>query len=179
MPTSFRRVVTGHDASGKAVVLSDSIATNVKTRPASGTSSTLLWLTDSAPAVLSDGDDPAAREIGITPPPTGSILRIVEYPPESARAASSDQLVRERQEERAPGLQRKPSHRHSGMHRTESIDYAIVLSGEIDMLLDESEVHLKAGDVVIQQGTFHAWANRGTVPCAIAFVLIGARVPWA
>ena len=179
MPTSFRRVVTGHDAGGKAVVLHDGIATNVRTRPASGTSSTLLWVTDETPAVLSDGDDPARREIGITPPPTGSILRIVEYPPESARAATSDAMVRERHEERQAGLQRNPSHRHSGMHRTESIDYAIVLSGEIDMLLDDSEVHLKAGDIVIQQGTYHAWANRGTVPCAIAFVLIGAKAPWA
>jgi len=179
MPTSFRRVVTGHDASGKAVVLSDSIASNVRTRPASGTSSTLLWVTDTTPAVLSDGDDPAQRDIGIMPPMTGSILRIVEYPPESARAAKSDELVRERLDERQSGLQRNPSHRHSGMHRTESIDYAIVLSGEIDMLLDESEVHLKAGDIVIQQGTYHAWANRGSLPCAIAFVLIGAKVPWA
>jgi mannose-6-phosphate isomerase-like protein (cupin superfamily) len=179
MPTSFRRVVTGHDASGKAVVLHDSLAGNVKTRPASGTTSTLLWVTDDTPARLSGGADPARREVGIAPPPTGSILRIVEYPPEGARAATSDQLVRERQEERAPGLQRKPSHRHSGMHRTESVDYAIVLSGEIDMLLDDSEVHLKAGDIVIQQGTYHAWANRGPVPCVIAFTLIGAKVPWA
>jgi hypothetical protein len=179
MTTSFRRVVTGHDASGKAVVLHDSIAANVKTRPASGTTSTLLWMTDTTPAALSDGADPASREIGITPPPTGSILRIVEYPPESARAAASEAMVRERREERQPGLQRNPAHRHSGMHRTESIDYAIVLSGEIDMLLDDSEVHLKAGDIVIQQGTYHAWANRGPVPCVIAFTLIGAKVPWA
>ena len=178
MAQPTRRVVTGKDAHGKAIVHSDEILA-AHARPEMGIASTLLWVTDTTPAMLSDGDDPAARDIGIMPPMTGSILRIVEYPPESARAAQADELVRERREERQPGLQRNPSHRHSGMHRTESIDYAIVLAGEIDMLLDDSEVHLKAGDIVIQQGTNHAWVNRGTVPCAIAFVLIGAKVPWA
>jgi uncharacterized cupin superfamily protein len=65
--------------------------------------------------------------------------------------------------------------RHFGMHRTESIDYAVIMSGEIDMFLDDSEVHLKAGDVVVQRGTNHAWVNRGDEPCKIAFILIDAK----
>jgi uncharacterized cupin superfamily protein len=68
---------------------------------------------------------------------------------------------------------------HPGMHRTHSIDYALILDGEIDMMLDDSEVHCKAGDVVIQNGTDHAWVNRSGKPCRIAFILIGAEAPWA
>jgi uncharacterized cupin superfamily protein len=67
--------------------------------------------------------------------------------------------------------------RHHAMHRTRTVDYAVVMSGEIDMLLDDSEIHLKAGDVLVQQGTNHAWVNRGTAPCRIAFVLIDAKEP--
>ena len=76
-------------------------------------------------------------------------------------------------------LQLDLTSRHPGMHRTESVDYALVMSGEITMLLDDdSETHLTAGDVVIMQGTYHAWANRGDQPCTIAFILVGAEVPW-
>lgn len=179
MPITFRRVVTGHDASGKAVVLHDGPATNVNVRPVTGNVSTLLWVTDTTPATLSDlRDDPAQRKVAITPSPTGSILRIIEYPPGKEGADVMRQMESHGMDAEQPGIERKPSHRHHGMHRTESIDYAIVLRGEIDMLLDDSEVHLTAGDILIQQGTFHAWANRGTEPCAIAFVLIGAEVPW-
>jgi quercetin dioxygenase-like cupin family protein len=75
----------------------------------------------------------------------------------------------------APKRGRPP--RHPAMHRTRTVDYAIVMAGEIDMLLDDSEIHLKAGDVLVQQGTNHAWVNRGTEPCRIAFVLIDAKEP--
>jgi uncharacterized cupin superfamily protein len=78
-------------------------------------------------------------------------------------------MIREMGIEKIPGAPR-----HAMMHRTRSIDYAVVISGEIDMLLDEGEVHLKAGDAIVQQATNHAWVNRGTEPCRIAFVLIGA-----
>ena len=143
---STRRVVTGHDASGKAVVLFDGPAPNVKLREASGLTSTLLWVTDESPADISGADDRAAREIGIAPPANGTIFRIVDFPPTGA------------------GL----------MHRTRSIDYAVVLEGEIDMLLDDSEVHLRAGDVLVQKGTHHAWVNRRSESCRIAFVLVDA-----
>ena len=180
MPMRFRRVVTGHDANGKAVVLHDGPATNVNVRPVTGNVSTLLWVTDTAPAALSDmTPDPALRTIGVTPSPSGSILRIIEYPPGKEGADVMQAMAQDGIEIDQTGIQRKPSHRHHGMHRTESIDYAIVLRGAIDMLLDDSEVHLEAGDILVQQGTFHAWANRGIEPCAIAFVLIGAKVPWA
>lgn len=175
MPSKFRRVVTGHDPNRKAMVIMDGEAGNVKVRQATGICATLLWRTDSTPTELSD-TDAADRETGVNPPLTGSIFRIVEFPPEGDRGAgtSSEEVLREMGVS-AGG----DAPRHPGMHRTQSIDYAVILKGEIDMMLDDSEVHLKAGDVVVQQGTNHAWANRGNEPCQIAFVLIGAQVPWA
>lgn len=162
-----RRVVTGH-REGRAVVLFDSAAPNQKLRQASGLVSTLVWVTDETPADISGSSDRAAREIGVPPPPNGSILRVVDFPPE--RAPRSRQAILAEM-----GVGDHGGARHPGMHRTRSVDYAIVLDGEIDMLLDEGEVHLAAGDVLVQQGTNHAWVNRGRIPCRIAFVLIDAK----
>lgn len=162
-----RRVVTGH-RDGRAVVLFDSAAPNQKLRQASGVVSTLLWVTDETPANVSDRTDRASREIGVPPPPRGSIFRVVDFPPESG-TRSRDAVLKEM------GVADHGGARHPGMHRTRSVDYAVVLEGEIDMLLDDAEVHLRAGDVVVQQGTNHGWANRGTRSCRIAFVLIDAR----
>jgi len=162
-----RRVVTGH-REGRAVVLFDSAAPNQKLRQASGLVSTLVWVTDETPADISGSSDRAAREIGVPPPPNGSILRVVDFPPE--RAPRSRQAILAEM-----GVGDHGGARHPGMHRTRSVDYAIVLEGEIDMLLDEGEVHLAAGDVLVQQGTNHAWVNRGRIPCRIAFVLIDAK----
>jgi len=141
-----RRIVTGHDAKGRAVILFDSAAPNVKHRP-SGLVSTLLWTTDESPAETARSDDRSAREVGIPPPPRGSIFRIVDFPP----GAKGE------------------------MHRTRSIDYAVVIEGEIDMLLPKGEVRLRAGDVLVQQATDHAWENRGGKNCRIAFILIDAK----
>jgi mannose-6-phosphate isomerase-like protein (cupin superfamily) len=162
-----RRVVTGH-RDGKAVVLFDSAAPNQKLRQASGLVSTLLWVTDEAPADISGKADRAAREIGVPPPPNGSIFRVVDFPPESG-ARSREAVLKEM------GVADHGGARHAAMHRTRSVDYAIVIEGAIDMLLDDSEVHLEAGDVLVQQGTNHAWVNRGDRPCRIAFVLIDAQ----
>jgi len=161
-----RRVVTGHRGD-KAVVLFDSAAPNQKLRQASGLVSTLLWVTDERPADVSGSADRSLREIGVPPPPSGSIFRVVDFPPEDA-ARSRDAVLKEMGVADAGGA------RHHGMHKTRSIDYAVVVEGEIDMLLDDSEVHLEAGDVLVQQGTNHAWVNRGSKPCRIAFVLVDA-----
>jgi len=161
-----RRVVTGH-AGGKAVVLYDGPAPNRKLRQASGLVSTLLWATDESPAEISGSADRSGREIGVAPPPRGSIFRVVEFPPER-KEMSRDAVLQEM------GLSHQKQSHHAGMHRTRSIDYAVVMEGEIDMLLEDSEVHLAAGDVLVQQGTNHAWVNRGAKPCSIAFVLIDA-----
>jgi mannose-6-phosphate isomerase-like protein (cupin superfamily) len=173
---STRRVVTGHNATGKAVVTIDGAASNAKLRKASGVTSTLLWVTDESPADISGVADRGERDIGVAPPPRGSIFRIVDFPP-AAEAEPVDNEAMTREMGIAHRASAARSARHPGMHRTKSVDYAVVISGEIDMLLDDSEVHLKAGDVLVQQGTNHAWVNRGKKNCRIAFVLIDANEP--
>ncbi|MFN3890122.1 MAG: cupin domain-containing protein [Beijerinckiaceae bacterium] len=177
MPRQIRRVITGHDGRGKAIVVEDANAPNVKVRKVGNLTSTLVWVTDETPVQIDRDGDPSIREIGVAPPPGGSILRIVDFPP-AAEAGEVDNSAMLREmglDANGPGA----APRHGSMHRTRSIDYAIVLEGEIDMLLDDSEVHLAAGDVLIQKATNHAWVNRGDKPCRIAFVLIDATEPSA
>jgi quercetin dioxygenase-like cupin family protein len=145
MALSIRRVVTAQDAQGRAVVASDELCKTVISRRPKH-QSCVVWSTESVPADLADERDGAARELG-TSHPHGTVFRLVEYQPGVAPRS----------------------------HRTESIDYAVVLSGEIDMELDASVVHLRAGDVLVQRGTLHNWVNRGSQPCVIAFVLIAAK----
>jgi quercetin dioxygenase-like cupin family protein len=144
-----RRVVTGHDAGGTAKVILDRPATNAKF-PAPGVISTMIWCTDRAPADISLGEDiedMGARILGTAPPPRGSRFAVIDFP---------------------PGNQAR-------MHRTETIDYVIVMEGEIEMDMDDSTIKLKAGDVMVQRGTNHAWANRGDRRARVAFVLIDAE----
>ncbi|HXQ52015.1 MAG TPA: cupin domain-containing protein [Stellaceae bacterium] len=145
MTLSLRRVVTGHDKNGKAIVLIDEPAKNIVSgRP--GALSSNVWTTEGFPVGNDGAADESARKVGTTLA-GGTVFRVVEF---------------------SPGVQRRN-------HRTDSIDYAVVLSGEIDMELDDSTVHLKGGDVLVQRGTIHNWVNRGTAPCVIAFILIDAK----
>lgn len=171
-----RRVVTGHTHDGKAVAIIDGPAPNVKHRPSSGVHSTLLWVTDQAPASNSGSADAGNTEIATAPPPGGSICRIVDFPPphETPAVTSNEAVLKELGITESSG---KAASRSPFMHRTKSIDYAFVMQGEITMLLDDSEVDLKAGDVVVQRATNHAWENRGDQWCRIAFVLIDALDP--
>jgi mannose-6-phosphate isomerase-like protein (cupin superfamily) len=170
-----RRVVTGHDASGKAVAIIDGNAPNQKVRAAAGgITSTLLWATDESPANVSASHDRAVRESGVAPPANGTVFRIVDFPPTDESKIDNTAMLKEM------GLAAGSAPaKHGTMHRTRSIDYAIVLDGEIDMVMDDSEVHFVAGDVLVQQGTNHAWVNRGTKVCRIAFVLIDGVAPSA
>jgi mannose-6-phosphate isomerase-like protein (cupin superfamily) len=176
MSASIRRVVTGKDGAGKAIVVTDGAASRVHVRKELGVTNTVIWVTDSTPAKLSEPGDAANQEVGVVPPPNGTIFRIVEFGP--AKDVQVDYQTRRQIFERmglAPEGPSREKPRDPGMHRTRTVDYAVILSGEIDMLLDDSEVHLNAGDVVIQRGTNHAWVNRGNEPCNVAFVLIDAQ----
>jgi mannose-6-phosphate isomerase-like protein (cupin superfamily) len=174
----IRRIVTTHDAGGKAVVAFDNIAPQTGGEPELGVKVFNLWVTDSTPADIAGKADAATRKVGIPPPPSGSIFRIVEFAP-TPKADDLDpnflaKIAGDKTTSHDAKASTKPP-RHPGMHKTRSIDYALVLSGEIDMLLDDSDVHLEAGDVLVQQGTIHAWVNRGKEPCRIAFILIDAK----
>jgi mannose-6-phosphate isomerase-like protein (cupin superfamily) len=175
MDDAVRRIVTSHEADGKAVVLFDGAPGKMRVSPETGVKSWLLWAADQTPADISGTQDRGDRVIGIPPPPGGSVFRIVEFHPIDESKLPRDHMARTMGADHAPSKGWPP--RHPSMHRTRSIDYAVVMSGEIDMLLDDSEIHLKAGDVLVQQGTNHAWVNRGTKPCRIAFVLIDAVEP--
>ncbi len=145
MALQIRRVVTGHDANGRAVVKIDEVSKNlVSGRP--GATACVVWTTESFPVNNTGDADHGQRRVGTTLN-NGTVFRVVEF---------------------APGVAPR-------VHRTDSIDYAVVMSGEIDMELDDSVVHLKAGDVLVQRGTIHNWVNRGTEACVIAFILIDAK----
>jgi mannose-6-phosphate isomerase-like protein (cupin superfamily) len=167
----IRRVVTGHDANGKAVVVSDSTASNVVTSEHRPGGRTNLWRTTSAPANYGGDRDEAEAKFDVEPPPSGANFRISEFPPEDPEIMAGLDGAKAFAEVGAAHRIVEGA-RHPFMHRTETVDYAIVLEGEIDMLLDDEDVHLKAGDVIIQRGTNHAWANRYDRLCRIAFVLI-------
>ena len=175
MPDKVRRIVTGHDAQGTAVVLMDGDVESV-TRSA-GVSSALLWVTDETPANIDGSSDRGARSIGVPPPANGSILRVVDFPPVTKESEAIDQETLLKSMGADQHTHGGGPARHAFMHRTKSVDYAIVLQGEIDMLLDDSEVHLKAGDFLVQQATNHAWVNRSDKVCRIAFVLIDGIDP--
>jgi hypothetical protein len=181
MPLSenVRRVVTMVDGGGKAVVLYDGDNPHTIQRPGRATTSRLLWVTGETPADIAGNADRAALykgKIGISPPDGGSVFRIVDIPPITPEQEKLDpNFLHDQIGAHAPTRGLPP--RHPFMHRTRTIDYAIIMQGEIDMLLDDSEIHLKAGDVLIQQGTNHAWVNRGSETCRIAFVLIDSKEP--
>ena len=174
MARTVRRIVTGHHADGRSTVLMDGAAPNVKQR-AAGNGSTLLWVTDQSPAVPADADR-AAREIGVPPPPRGSIFRLAEFPPGVGGEVRDNETVL-RDFGIGADVARGHPPRHPAIHRTRSIDYVVVLEGEIDLLLDDGDVRLKAGDVVVQQATNHAWINRSSAIARLAMVFIDADEP--
>jgi mannose-6-phosphate isomerase-like protein (cupin superfamily) len=175
MAKTVRRVVTGHDRNGMALVTMDGIIeTQIRS---AGIGSAVLWITDESPVDMSSDKDRAQRTIGVPPPPNGSILRIVDFPPVSGEIKGDNAAMAAEMgiDVRVQGTGKHVN--HPFMHRTKSIDYAIVLEGEIDMLLDDSEVHIKAGDILVQQGTNHAWVNTSGKNCRICFVLIDGNEP--
>jgi len=145
MTLKIRRVVTGHDASGHAIIKIDEVAENLVSSRA-GATACVVWTTEGFPVDNTGEEDAGLRKTGTTLD-NGTVFRILEL---------------------APGVTPRN-------HRTDSIDYAVVMSGQVDMELDDTTVHLKAGDVLVQRGTIHNWVNRGTEPCVIAFVLIAAK----
>jgi hypothetical protein len=170
-----RRVVTKLDEGGKAVVMLDERLPMSGVRPPNYVAN--IWVTEKSLPDFSSTADRGKTKTGLTPPKGGSVFRIVEFMPEPESITRLDLNTMQRVVGAADTPKKGLPPRHPMMHRTRTLDYAIVLAGEIDMLLDEGEVHLKAGDVLVQQATNHAWVNRGAEPCRIAFILMDAEEP--
>jgi len=152
MTPTPRRVVTGHDKSGKSIVLSDGHPPIELKFPERGVAFFEIWSTKASPAPLSAGEvEPTEESVELAPKSRGTVIRILDF---------------------LPGFSKERSGTRPFVHRTETVDYGIVLEGEIFLLLDDSELHLKAGDVVVQRGTDHAWENRSDRPARMAFVLV-------
>lgn len=173
---SIERIVTGHDERGRAVIVSRGpLPTVVEIAAIPGTVFHEVWSTSGNPAPIDNGPDPTMGALTLPPPGEGTRFRFVDIPPDTseflARGADKMQEAFAQVGDAHASTVRADSP-HPLMHRTESIDYGVVIDGEMTLVLDDSEVALKAGSVVIQRGTNHAWANRSGRPCRMLFVLI-------
>jgi len=173
---SIRRVVTGHNAQGKSIFIKDGSAPHVYSRTAGSAVVTELWETRSAPAKNKGNEETTNRPFQLHPPKNGTVFRIIHYPPDKARlsALKKEQAMGEDGSGRHAATDTGNA-RHPGFHKTNSVDYAIVLQGEIVAMMDEGEVVLQQGDVLIQRGTNHAWSNRTNHVATLAFVLVDAE----
>ncbi len=174
MAKPVRRIVTGHNAAGKSVFVMDTDSPFAFTPAPGAPTVTELWETRESPASNAGNDEVMDHKFGILPPKNGSVFRIIEYRPDAERFANYDREAAFHAMGADQALDRgRP--RHPGFHKTDTIDYVIVLEGEIYALKDEGEVLMKQGDVLIQRGTNHAWSNRTDKPCTVMFVLIDAK----
>lgn len=175
----IRRVVTGHDETGKAVAASvGPLSTSVELSTVPGTFFHEVWATSGAPPIIDNGEDPAAGPLMLPPPRQGTRIRIVDIPPDTDElmatvAARMDEHFASMGDASASTVTEGSP--HPLMHRTETIDYGVVLEGSLTLVLDDSEVELERGTVVVQRGTNHAWANRSGAPARMLFVLVDAR----
>jgi hypothetical protein len=167
-------VLTGHDSDGKSIIMSDGYATNVlEMTSMPGLALTDLWETKGAPASNDGSADAAARKVHLEPPANGTILRIVEFPPDSAWRDTAD--AKKAFNSIGAG---HAADKHSAdpmMHKTATVDYIIILKGEIWAIMEKGEVLLKPGDILVQRGTNHSWSVRTNEPCVLAAVLVSAK----
>jgi mannose-6-phosphate isomerase-like protein (cupin superfamily) len=170
-----RRVLTGHDSAGRSTFIADGLAPNVKQMASMpGLALTDLWETGGAPANNDGHADAAARPVHLEPPKNGTIVRIVEFPPD---AQWRNQLTDGGEAFKSIGAGHAQDKRSSDpmMHRTSTVDYIIVLKGEIHAVMETGETLLRAGDILVQRGTNHSWSVRGNEPCIVAAVLVNAK----
>ena len=170
---SIRRLITGHDARGKSCFIADGVAPSVLAiAQMGGLTVTDLWETFDAPADNAGARDNADRPVHLEPRPTGTIFRVVEFPPDAAWKQNADGAAAFAAIQASHAADHESS--DPGMHKTASVDYAFVLEGEIWAVMDNEERLMKAGDALVQRGTNHAWANRTERNCRVLFVLCGA-----
>lgn len=173
---AIHRIVTGHAADGRAILISAGPLPTVVDLPAiPGTVFHEVWSTPATPAPIDNAADPTLGPLQLPPPKHGTRLRFVDIPPDTAdflahgaeRMAAAFTHIGD-----AAASTVRPDSPHPLMHRTESVDYGVVIAGELTLVLDDSEVALGPGSVVVQRGTNHAWANRSGAVCRMLFVLV-------
>jgi len=174
-----RRIITGHDESGRSIVIHDDVSPHIRENPVQPNRGlTDIWRTFEYPPHNRGSEDAADVEVVLNPPAGGTVFRLFQIPPESASASLSwEERQAQHQavfEGMGAGHNRDGAARHPGMHKTETVDYIILLSGVVTLILDEGEVDMKPMDVVVQRGTNHSWANRGTDPAVLAGILMDA-----
>lgn len=176
---AIHRVVTGHDAGGKAIIsLNEPLAKVVELDAIPGTVFHEVWSTSKSPVLVDNGPDPTVGPLSLPPPKNGTRIRFVDIPPDTVEflahgAAKMHDAFNQIGDAKASTV--AAGSPHPLMHRTESVDYGIVIEGELILVLDDSEVQLKPGTVVVQRGTNHAWANRSGKPCRMLFVLLAGE----
>ena len=169
-----RRVLTGHDADGRSTFIADGLAPNVKEMASMpGLALTDLWETVAAPASNAGDKDAASRPVRLEPPKNGTLLRIVEFPPDATWRQGADAKAAFKSIGAGHAKDRASS--DPMMHKTSTVDYIIVLKGEIYALMEKGETLLKAGDILVQRGTNHSWSVRGNEPCVVAAILVSAK----
>jgi Cupin domain len=177
LPT-VRRIVTGHNERSKAVIATDGAPPRViELKAVPGTVFYEIWNTNASPAPIDNGEDPTLRKLQLHPTPQGSIIRVVDIPPDAIHNSISDEAIADGFAQ--IGAKSAATHQygspHKLMHRTETIDYGILLSGELWLVLDEDETRLSPGDIVIQRGTNHAWSNRTNETARMLFILLDGK----
>lgn len=174
----FQRVVTGHDNEGRAVVtLAGPTPNNFPLKAVPGTLFYEVWNSSVSPALLDNGADPTDKPLQLSPGAQGSVIRVVDIPPDSVQNQVSAEEAAAAFAEigQAHASTGKADSRHKLMHRTETLDYGLVTEGEVWLVLDGEEVHLKRGDIVVQRGTNHAWSNRTENMARMVFILLDGR----
>ncbi len=174
----FKRVVTGHNEAGRAIIVETGAPPQAfasQTLP--GTVFHEIWKTHAMPAPIDNGPDPTLAALQLPPPPRGSAVRVVDIPPDSIQAnLPPEQMAAHFAEMGGAHIgDAGTDARHRFMHRTETVDYGIVVAGEVWLVLDEDEVRLSVGDVVVQRGTSHAWSNRTDEMARMVFILLDGR----
>ena len=178
-PMGIRRIVTGHNKNGKAIIIADGPTPGVKTTPnRPGVIFHNMWTTKSSPARYDGSEEETSIDLPLPPPKAGTTFRLIEFPPESKVEQVDEETAKKAFQEYGAdgalkhGESEQKKKQHSFMHQTDTVDYALCLSGEMTMYLDDSEVVMKAGDVMVQRGTNHAWVNKSEEYCTMAFILI-------
>lgn len=166
------RVVTGHDDSGKAVITEQGPApAQYPIAAVPGMHFQEIWNTSALPVALDNGADPTQRPLRLAPMPSGGLIRVVDIPPDSIQNQASDDAIAATLAAVGAPANEVGGSRHKLMHRTQTLDYGILVQGELWLMLDEQEVRLTPGDVVVQRGTRHAWSNRTEEMARIVFIL--------